>query len=79
VSFDKNVYCIAGESAGGATDLRVGGLPLEQWRADGKDRHSTVADPKFVNPAAEDFNLKPDSPARDVGFVPFDQADVGPR
>jgi hypothetical protein len=79
VTFDHNVYWNAAKGDGGPKDLRVGGLPLEQWRADGKDRHSTVADPKFVNPAAEDFNLKPDSPARDVGFVPFDQADVGPR
>jgi hypothetical protein len=79
VAFDYNVYWDAGRSDGGAKDLRVGKLPLEQWRADGKDGHSVVADPKFVDPAAGDFNLKPDSPAPGVGFVPFDQADVGPR
>jgi hypothetical protein len=38
-----------------------------------------VADPKLVDPAKDDFNLRPDSPAIKLGFKPFDQSDVGPR
>ena len=64
---------------GAGGDLRLGGLPLAQWRELGKDQHSVVADPKFTDPGNGDFNLTGDSPALTVGFVPFDQADVGPR
>ena len=52
---------------------------LEEWRKKALDVHSVVADPKFVDPAKDDFNLKGDSPAIKAGFKPFDQADVGPR
>lgn len=75
VAFDRNVYW----RADGATDLRIAGMTLEQWRAKGMDGHSVVADPRFVDIAADNFNLRPDSPAPGVGYVPFDQSDVGPR
>ena len=75
VAFDHNVYW----RTDGKSDFRLGNLPLEQWQQKGLDVHSVVADPKFVDPAKDDFNLKPDSPAIKAGFKPFDQSDVGPR
>jgi hypothetical protein len=57
-----------------------GGKTLEQWRdSTGHDRHSDVADPKFVNAAKDDFRLLPDSPALGLGFRPFDVSRAGRR
>jgi hypothetical protein len=56
-----------------------GGLTLQQWQARGFDKHSIVADPRFVNPAKGDFHLREDSPAKSVGFVPFDYTRAGVR
>ena len=54
------------------------GLSLEQWREqEGHDRHSIVADPLFVDPRNHNFRLKPDSPALQVGFEPFDYTEAG--
>jgi hypothetical protein len=75
LAFDNNVYW----RTDAKDDFKLGGLTLEQWRQKGLDAHSVVADPKFVDAAKDDFNLKPDSPAIKLGFVPFDQSDVGPR
>jgi hypothetical protein len=48
------------------------------WQAMGQDKHSLVADPLFVNPAKDDYRLKPDSPAFKLGIqsIPVDQ--IGP-
>jgi hypothetical protein len=48
------------------------------WRARGMDRHSVVADPRFVDPAHDDYRLRPGSPALKLGFrpIPFDR--IGP-
>jgi hypothetical protein len=75
VTFDHNVYW----KTDGSRDLRIGNLPLDQWRAQGMDQHSVVSDPKFADAAGGNFNLQSDSPALVVGFVPFDQSDVGPK
>jgi hypothetical protein len=50
-----------------------------QWRAAGQDKNSIIGDPLFVDVAKDDFRLKPASPAKQVGFEPFDTGDVGPR
>ena len=62
----------------------AGGIALfndkthEQWSKEtGKDVDGRVADPLFVNPDANDFRLKPDSPALEMGFVPFDYTRAG--
>jgi hypothetical protein len=52
---------------------------LAGWQAQGHDRHSLVADPKFRNLPKFDFALAPDSPAFALGFEPIDLSDVGPR
>jgi hypothetical protein len=50
----------------------------ETWLAMGQDKNSIIADPLFVDPAKDDYRLKPDSPAFKLGFkpIPFDK--IGP-
>jgi hypothetical protein len=57
------------------------GTPAEKWdawRSQGNDAHSIVADPLFVDPAKDDYRLKENSPASQIGFqaIPVDQ--IGP-
>src|SRR5579871_246738 len=72
VRLDHNLYW---NLAGNPVDF--GGKTLEQWQATGKDRGSLIADPGFVDPTHGDFHLKPDSPALDLGFQPFDYSQAG--
>lgn len=53
-------------------------LTWEQWRAMGKDPHSILADPLFVDAAHHDYRLKPGSPALKLGFKPLPLDHVGP-
>ncbi|MBM3890139.1 MAG: right-handed parallel beta-helix repeat-containing protein, partial [Verrucomicrobia bacterium] len=54
------------------------GMTFAEWQAKGVDRHSIVADPLFVNAAACDFRLKPNSPAiMKLGFQPIDVSQCG--
>jgi hypothetical protein len=73
INMDNNCYWnTAGEP------VTFAGLSLEQWREqEGHDQHSMVADPGFVDAKHLDFHLKPDSPARKVGFEPFDYTKAG--
>jgi parallel beta-helix repeat protein len=48
------------------------------WQALGMDEHSKIADPKFVDPAHDDFRLRPDSPAFALGFQPIPVEKIGP-
>ncbi|MCX6901261.1 MAG: right-handed parallel beta-helix repeat-containing protein [Verrucomicrobia bacterium] len=52
---------------------------LDAQRRFGIEQHSLEADPQFMDPAKDDFRLKPDSPARKLGFEPIDLSKVGPR
>jgi len=56
-----------------------GDRSLDAWRKMGKDIHSVYDDPLFGNAAGRDFRLSPESPAFKMGFVDFDQSDIGPR
>lgn len=56
-----------------------GGKTLDEWQQRGFDKHSIVADPKFVNPEQGDFSLQSDSPALKLGIKSIDVSRVGPR
>ena len=43
-------------------------LSWDKWRGAGFDAHSLVADPQFVDPANDDFQLRDGSPAYGLGF-----------
>lgn len=53
------------------------GLTFAEWQATGRDKHSIVADPGFVDPARRDFRLGADSPALAIGFTPIDMSTAG--
>ena len=48
------------------------------WQAQGQDRHSIVADPKFFDIKKDDYRLKPNSPAFKLGFKPIPVEKIGP-
>jgi hypothetical protein len=48
------------------------------WQALGGDRHSVIADPKFLAPEKDDYRLAPDSPAFALGFQPIPVEKIGP-
>jgi parallel beta-helix repeat protein len=73
VVMDSNVYWNQGRYFN-----FVKSSPL-QWQAKGRDQHSVLADPLFVNPAKNDYRLQPGSPAFRLGFEAFDLSTVGPR
>ncbi len=47
------------------------------WQALGYDTHSVIADPRFVNPARDDYRLRADSPALALGFKPLPLHKIG--
>ena len=80
--FDYNtVYAPPGITPKFELTLAPGGRKLlswDEWRTTGKDEHSVLADPLFVDPASHDYRLKPESPALKLGFkqIPFEK--IGP-
>ena len=72
-NWDENLYW----HTGGADKLRFYRDKFAKWQELGLDRHSRIADPLFVDPAKGDFRLKGNSPARELGFEPFDISQVG--
>lgn len=71
--FDRNLYWdITGEP------FLFAGFELEDWREEGNDRNSLVADPRFRDPRNGDFRLPADSPAHQLGIEPLqDLSQVG--
>jgi hypothetical protein len=47
------------------------------WQKSGKDLHSIIADPLFVDPALYDFRCKKLSIAKKIKFIPFDYSKAG--
>jgi parallel beta-helix repeat protein len=52
--------------------------PFAAWLAAGFDKNSKIADPKFMNPAKDDYRLSPDSPALALGFKLIPVELIGP-
>ena len=74
VAFDNNTYWNAGSS-----EIKFAGRTWEQWRQEGMDRHSQIADPGFIDPAHGEFHLKGSAEQSLLGFTPFDVSSAGPR
>jgi hypothetical protein len=56
--------------------------PLDEWtswQAEGWDKHSLIADPKFVDWKNDDFRLQADSPAFKLGFEAIPVEKIGIR
>lgn len=70
---DYNVYW----NASGDPPVFPGDSTFQQWQAEGHDKHSIVADPKFFDADKYDFRLRPDSPALKLGFKPIDTGEIG--
>ena len=74
--FDYNLFFNAA-----GKELTYTGLPGEGtmagWREMGYDEHSVIADPMFVDPANDNYALKPDSPSMELGFKPIDSNRIG--
>ncbi|HOW66757.1 MAG TPA: right-handed parallel beta-helix repeat-containing protein, partial [Verrucomicrobiota bacterium] len=72
--FHRNLYWnVSGQP------VRFGDKSFAAWQAMGQDANSIVADPLFVEPAQGDFGLRPESPAKKIGFESWDLSNVGPR
>ncbi|MFH1009171.1 MAG: right-handed parallel beta-helix repeat-containing protein [Candidatus Latescibacterota bacterium] len=53
--------------------------PFVEWQKMGFDTHSVIADPLFVDPGSDDYRLRPESPALELGFQPIDIKRIGIR
>jgi hypothetical protein len=58
-------------------DIRFADKSFSDWQKSGKDVHSVVADPLFVNPAGFDFHFKNLSIVKKIRFIPFDYSQAG--
>jgi hypothetical protein len=65
---DYNLFYNGGDEV----SIGDGGFKKARW-----DVHSEVADPLFVNPAANDYTVAPNSPALKLGFVNFPMDQFG--
>ncbi|HHU26509.1 MAG TPA: right-handed parallel beta-helix repeat-containing protein [Bacteroidales bacterium] len=72
VDYDRNCYWKVGEPS-----PKFYGLSFKEWKQSGKDKHSIVADPQFVDPSKYDFRFRNSSSARKIGFKPFDYTKAG--
>jgi hypothetical protein len=52
-------------------------LSFAEWRKLGRDKHSIIADPLFVDPAKFDFHFRNTSVIKKIGFKPFDYTKAG--
>lgn len=72
VDYDYNCYWNIDGSA-----VQFYGLSLKKWREMGRDKHSVIADPKFVDAKGLDFRFRNRSVAKKIGFKPFDYSRAG--
>ncbi|MGA2363625.1 MAG: right-handed parallel beta-helix repeat-containing protein [Candidatus Aminicenantales bacterium] len=52
-------------------------LTLAEWQELGYDKDSLIADPMFIDPARNDYRVKPESPALKLGFKNFEMGKWG--
>ncbi len=61
---------------------RKGTAPPEKqwsiWKSHGFEKHTLVVDPLFVDPQNDDYRLRPDSPAFELGFERIPVEKIGP-
>jgi hypothetical protein len=74
---DRNLYWQVGRDLAQVDEPVTPLGPLAKWQAAGFDRHSLVADPLFVDPQHDDYRLRPESPAFQLGFKPIDLSKTG--
>lgn len=70
---DSNVYW----DASGVPQRFAGGRTFSAWQKLGRDVHSLLSDPRFIDPARGNFGLKPDSPLPGLGIRPLDPGRAG--
>lgn len=58
-------------------NISFGHLSFNDWKNQGKDNHSIIADPMFENPDEFDFKFRSLSIARKIKFKPFDYLKSG--
>ena len=59
-------------------DLLFGEKTLKDWQeSTGKDKHSILADPMFIDPSHYDFRFKNKSVISKIKFKPFDYTEAG--
>ncbi len=58
-------------------DFKFGDKSFQEWQKSGKDQHSIIADPLFVDPVKFDFRFKNTSVVKKIKFVPFDYTKAG--
>ena len=74
---DANLWWPAGDASEDKTAVSFLGADWRTWRQLGHDATGRVADPRFVDPSKGDWRLRPDSPARMLGFQSFDWTEAG--
>jgi parallel beta-helix repeat protein len=72
INSDKNSYWDTRTK-----DIRFDQLSFAAWQASGKDVHSVIADPGFVDPGHHDFRIQNKSLLKKIGFKPFDYSKAG--
>jgi hypothetical protein len=70
---DRNLY----HNAAGQPVRFAGHMTLDQWQRFGQDFESMIADPGFVDADRDDYRLRADSPAFELGFEPWDHDRAG--
>jgi hypothetical protein len=59
------------------TDIKFADKSFSEWQKNGKDLHSVIADPRFIDPQNFDFRFKKLSVVKKIKFMPFDYSQVG--
>ena len=58
-------------------DIRFADKSFTEWQRSGKDQHSIIADPMFINPTGFNFHFKNLSVVKKIKFMFFDYSKAG--